>query len=130
MNEITDLENHLRSWAPRRPSPKLEKRLFRQPRPEPKTETPSHTGFRWLVPATAALLFCCLIFNRNTPGYGGSPGGAQMVALIVSNQSAAAYLPGSFQRDQNILSGESFEWTNGAGSTSSIRSLSAPKGNH
>jgi hypothetical protein len=33
-----------------------------------------------------------------------------MLAMILSNQSYAAYLPGSFQRNQNRW--DTFEWTN------------------
>src|SRR5205823_9555097 len=51
-----------------------------------------------------------------------------LVAMILSNQSSAAYLPGSFQSGQNIISANTFEWTNGSRSSSSIRSLSAVKG--
>ena len=35
-----------------------------------------------------------------------------MVALILSNQSAAAYLPGSVQAEQNNLPADAFRWAN------------------
>jgi hypothetical protein len=40
-----------------------------------------------------------------------------LVAMILSNQSYAAYLPGSFQRSQNRW--DTFEWTNPGGFPSS-----------
>jgi len=84
---------------------------------------PSHHWVAWLAPATAALLFVAVLFNqRNGPFVTG--GSSPMVALALSNQSAAAFLPGSFSRDVNGPSAETFEWTNGSGSTSSIHSLS------
>jgi hypothetical protein len=70
----------------------------------------------------------CVLFNQhNSQAISGSanPG---MIAVALSNQSAAAWLPGSFSRERNGLPNGSFEWTNGNGSTSSIRSLSSLRG--
>jgi hypothetical protein len=85
-------------------------------------------SFRWLAPAMAGLFLTCIILNqRNAPM--ASPATGPLIAMILSsNQSAAAYLPGSFQREQNRLPSDTFEWTNGSGSTSSISSLSESKG--
>jgi hypothetical protein len=85
-------------------------------------------SFRWLAPVMAGLFLTCIILNqRNAPM--ASPATAPLIAMILSsNQSAAAYLPGSFQREQNRLPSDTFEWTNGSGSTSSISSLSESKG--
>ena len=128
---MNELELQLRSWAPRPPSPKLSQKLF----PEPKTERPASPAaepvfrFHWLVPATAALLLLCLVVNQhNTTPLTGGTRREPMVAMIMSNQSAISYLPGTFQREQNILLADTFEWTNGSGSTSSISSLSPTKG--
>jgi hypothetical protein len=46
---------------------------------------------------------------------------AAMVAMGLSNQNYAAYLPGTFQPTANRV--DTFEWTNAGSSTSSIRSL-------
>jgi len=122
---MQELETQLLSWAPRRPSARLKKRLFLRGR----GDAPTPFGFQWLVPATAALLFVGLVFNqRNSSAISGSSSSTPMVAMIMSNQSAAAYLPGSFTRDQNILSADTFDWTNGSSLTSSISSLSSVKG--
>jgi hypothetical protein len=155
MKEMNDLEMQLRSWAPRRPSAKLRERIFARQATEKAPQQIEagaacsvlripFTGafhsilaiahglkpasFRWLAPAMAGLFLTCIILNqRNAPM--ASPATAPLIAMILSsNQSAAAYLPGSFQREQNRLPSDTFEWTNGSGSTSSISSLSESKG--
>ncbi len=91
---------------------------------------PETPAFRlsWLAPAGFSLLLMCILFNqRNAPALSGSTPSSPMVAMILSNQSAAAYLPASFQHEQNRVPADTLEWTNGRGSTSSIPSLSAPK---
>ena len=87
-------------------------------------------GFRlrWLVPATAALVLLCVLFNpREGGGIGGSTNSGPLVAMILSNRSVAAYLPSNEAREQNRPPADTFEWTNGSSSTSSIRSLSGPR---
>ena len=123
MNETNPLETQLRSWTPRRPSAGLERRLFRQPKRAPR---PAHS-LNWLVPVTACLLFASLILNqRGAANLSDAPRSGAMVALILSNQSYASYLPGSFQRSVNRV--DTFGWTNGGSSTSSMHSLSPFKG--
>ena len=137
MNNTKDLEMQLRMWAPRRPSPKLKEKLFGSqlaPAVEHATRNTEHVSpaFRlsWLVPATVALVAMCLIFNqRNSPALVGSAHSGPMVAMILSNQSAAAYLPASYHPAmgrQNRL--DTFEWTNRSASTSSIGSLTGAGG--
>jgi len=111
---MNDLERHLRSWAPRRPSAKLDQRLF--PRVTP--DEPSWlSGLNWLVPASATLLLVGLFASQhNNPAIGSaSPG--PIIAMILSNQSAAAYLPGNSRGEQNRLP-NGYEWTLGASITS------------
>lgn len=65
----------------------------------------------------------CLILILASSGF--RPGGPDanefrqgpLVAMILSNQSYAAYLPGSFQQNENRW--DTFEWTNMGGFTSS-----------
>jgi len=84
--------------------------------------------FRWLVPATAALVLLCVLFNqREGRDVVGSTNSGPFVAMILSNHSVAAYMPNSEAREQNRPPADTFEWTNGNGSTSSIRSLSGPR---
>ena len=111
MNEMSELERQLYSLRPRRPSARLERRLFGR-RPVPAD---LWAGFRmsWLVPATAALALTCVLFNEHS-GLSLSPsaGSGPMVAMILSNQSAAAYLPGGVQAEQNNLPADAFRWAN------------------
>jgi hypothetical protein len=74
----------------------------------------------WLAPATVAFLLICVLFNQhNTQALSGSTNTVPMVAVALSNQSGAAWLAGSFSHERNALPNETFEWTNGNGSTSS-----------
>jgi hypothetical protein len=86
------------------------------------------TSFRWLAPAMAALFLMCILLNQHSTPMAASTTSPLIAMILSSNQSAAAYLPGSFQREQNGLPSDTFEWTNGSGSTSSISSLSESKG--
>jgi hypothetical protein len=76
------------------------------------------------------LLLGCIVLNQHTTPSAIGSTNAPLVAMIMSNQSSAAYLPGSFRNDQNIITANTFEWTNGSRSPSSMRSLSGWKGKH
>lgn len=82
----------------------------------------------WLGPVAACLLFVGIVLSQHA-GASFSTGARSdaLVAVILSNQSYAAYLPGSFQRTANRL--DTFGWTNRGGSTSSMHSLSPGKAN-
>ena len=136
MNDMNELETQLRSWVPRRPSARLEQRWVAAQRAAAMAIAPPAVldeptpGFRlrWLAPATAALVLLCVLFNqREGGGVGGSTNSGPLVAMILSNHSVAAYLPSNEAREQNRPPADTFEWTNGSGSTSSIRSLSGPR---
>ena len=43
-----------------------------------------------------------------------------MVAMMLSNQSYAAYVSGAFQSGQNDLHSVTLDWTNRSGSTSGV----------
>lgn len=107
-------EARLRAWRPRPPSPGLERRLFPRTRPT----APWLLTWAWLSPVAACLLLGGLLWAQRGP----SPvladaRHAPMVAMILSNQSYAPYLPGSFQRNQNRW--DTFEWTKDGGFPSS-----------
>ena len=129
MNEMKELELQLRSWAPRRPSEKLEGRIFARAAAAPITDQPppisQAIGFhlRWLAPAAAALVLLCAVSNRRDggPSGGGTNSGA-LLAIISSNQSA--YLPFGSRPAQNGPPAATFRWTNDSAFTSSVRSLS------
>ncbi len=135
---MNELEQQLRAWVPRRPSARVRQSLFPSAlatatasSSEALSETSyavSTLRFAWLAPAMAGVLVMAALFNQPaTPGLSGSANSAPFVAMILSNQSATAYFPGGFQREQNRLP-ETFEWTNGSHSTSSISSLSRSRG--
>jgi hypothetical protein len=125
MNEMEELEMQLRSWVPRRPSARLERRLF-GPRPAPHKPA---FGFRWLAPVTAAfVVLCVLMTQHNGPSNSLATPSNTMVAAALSNQLAAGWLSGSLAREQNALPTETFEWTNGNGWSSSNGPLRGPRG--
>jgi hypothetical protein len=116
------LEAELRSWTPRRPSPKLERRLLGQDQP--------HFCVSRLLPVLAPTAACLLLtlsmLQQSARGLLPDDGAqATMVALGLSNQNFAAYLPGTFQPTANRL--DTFEWTNGGYSKSSMASRTPPK---
>src|SRR5438105_4012192 len=137
---MKEIETVLKSWNLRRPSPAIEEQVFGGERrvrarglqeADQSVQDTAPFAFRWLVPATAGLLLLCLVANpRGNQEFSSSTNSGPMVAMILSNQSAIAYLPGSFKADQNNIPADTFEWTNVSGSTSSIRSLSGPKVNN
>jgi hypothetical protein len=102
MNEMSQWEKHLLSWTPRRPSARLERRLFAATPTLAEALPPFRFG--WLAPATAVLALMCVLFTQRylancSPSAAASP----MVAMILSNQSAPAYLLTRFQPEQNNL---------------------------
>ena len=127
MNKTNELEKWLYSWTPRHPSARLERRLFAARLAPEEALLPFRFG--WLAPTTVALALMCVLFNQRYGASSSTPVGAgPMVAMILSNQSAAAYLPSSFQPEQNNLPADAFKWTRGGGSPSGAASPSRPKG--
>jgi hypothetical protein len=122
MNKMTPLEAQLRSWTPRGPSPILEHRLFGPA----QNHYPVQRWLTVLAPTAACLLLTVALLRQPGPALApGDESQAALVALGLSNQSYAAYLPGSFQPTANRL--DTFEWTNRGCSTSSMRSFTPPK---
>ena len=130
MNTMNDVEMCLRGWAPRRPSPGLGRRLFGASRevregsegllaPSRPSRAPGQRlSWLWLSPVAACLLAVMVSSGFRPDG----PVAAELrqgplVAMILSNQSYAAYLPGSFQRNENRW--DTFDWTNTGGFPSS-----------
>lgn len=122
MKSMKSLEDQLRSWTPRRPSPGLERRLFPERAAAYRSEL-----LAWLVPATVCLTMVTMTLHQpSNPVMAGASNELEMIPAAMSNQSYAAYLPGSFQRSANRL--DTFEWTKAVNFTSSIDSLTRPKG--
>jgi hypothetical protein len=125
---MTDLEKQLRLWTPRHPSARLERRLFAGGPAAAEALLPFRVT--WLAPVTAALMLMCVLFNqRYGPGLSAAANPCPMVAMIMSNQSAAAYLPGSFQAEQNNLPADTFSRTRSSRSAPGAASLPPSPGN-
>ena len=77
-----------------------------------------------MPPAMAALMLLCVLFNQHSSQALSSAESDSMVAVALSNQSIAPWLPGSFSREHNGLPNGTFEWTNGNNSSSGIGSRS------
>lgn|GEM_PF-445228 len=143
---MNELEAQLRSWTPRRPSPRIEgywrttdrsigtplRRENNAPNRRLVFRRADWPGLSWsLLARAAAPAFACLFLTAAILMQPGEsliiPSGDQpaMIALALSNQNFAPYLPGSFQPTANRL--DTFGWTNEGGSPSSMRSRTPPK---
>lgn len=122
MNEMNALEARLKCWSPREPSARLEARLFGRPA-QKRTAAQS---FGWLAPAAACLLLAGTLARSPVETvFSDASARGQLVAMSLSNQNYAAYLPGSFKPEQNRW--DTFEWTNRGDFNSSIRPFSGVK---
>ena len=128
MSELNELELQLRSWAPRRPSARLKRRIFRRTAAAAQEQAEPSFRFSWLPPATAVLLLLCVLFNQHSSQAISSAGANSLVAVALSNQNIAPWLSGSFSREHNGLPNFTFEWTNGSGFSSGIGSRSISNG--
>jgi hypothetical protein len=126
MNDMNELEKQLLSWTLRRPSAKLERRLFAATPAAAEALLPFRLS--WLAPVTAGLMLMCVLFNqRYGPTLAGSATPGPMVAMILSNQSAAAYLPGSVQAERNNLPADAFARPSARGAVARFTSSSPIK---
>jgi len=132
---MEQLENQLRSWAPRRPSARLEGRLFgAQPvvaleGSSSSTMPQQGARFAWLAPAMAGFALICMLFNQRPGGTeSGGTNSSHVLAVISSNQSS--YLVSGISRPQNRPATDIFESTNDSSFTSSVRFLLGPKAQH
>src|SRR5215510_14486052 len=113
MHDWNQLENRLRSWKPRRPSPGLRARLFPNATATAERHFSWATALHWCAPAMAVLCLSTFILTRQ-PGNFVVP---SPLTLLSGDYVAAA--PG----DRNIWPRATFEWTNSNGSTSTTGSL-------
>ncbi len=118
---MNDLEAQLRSWAPRRPSASLERRLF-APRPA-MAETLPAFRLDWLAPATVGLMLLGLFLSHHSNPFLSPSNAGPMVAVILSNQSAAAFIAGNLSRTENRLPADAYEWTVRNGTTSPVSAV-------
>ena len=124
MNETKTLETQLASWKPRRPSAKLEQKIFGDAEADPGLRA----LMRVVAPVAACLLFTVVMLNQPERSLAIPADGADsLMAMSLSNQNYAAYLPGSFQLSANRL--DTFGWTNGGACPSSTFSNLPGKAN-
>jgi len=90
-------------------------------------ELPPAFRLSWLAPATAALLLAGLFLSARNSTVIGSANTVPMVAMILSNQSAAAYLSGTLPRAENRLPADTYQWTLRGGATSVISAVLDPR---
>src|SRR5206468_2360580 len=122
MNELNQLENRLRSWIPRRPSPSIKKRLFPQA-VALERELPDPIAWRWLAPAMALCIAALIVLARSPrAGFGDSSSYRLAPTFALSNLDFSTYFASAAQNDHNIVR-TTFEWTNGAHSTTTPPSL-------
>lgn len=119
---MNTLETQLRSWTPRRPSPGLERRLFGR-----EALLCSLSRLITVLTPTAACVLLTVSMVKQSAHELLPNGGKQaaLVAMGLSNQNYAAYLPGAFQPTANRV--DTFEWTNRGYSNSSMDSFTSPK---
>jgi hypothetical protein len=111
MKELNVTETQLRSWQPRPPAAGLKRKIF-------ATEAVAPTAtWLWgaLAPTMACVLLTLLAFNHGGDGLNQR----QSMAMVLSNQSYAAYAAGDVQTAQNHLAAVTFDSTN----RSSFRSI-------
>jgi hypothetical protein len=122
MKKMNMLETQLRSWTPRRPSSGLERRLF----PAERVHLSISRLITVLTPAAACVLLTVSMMRQSAQellSIGNQR--AAVVAMGLSNQNYAAYLPGACQSTANRV--DTFEWTNRGYSNSSMDSFTSPK---
>jgi len=104
-------EAQLRSWQPRPPAAGLRRKIF--------SGEPATPGATWiwgaLAPTMACVLLTLMAFNHGGDSLDQKP----MMAMVLSNQSYAAYASGGDQTAQNHLAAVTFDSTN----RSSFRSI-------
>lgn len=108
----------MRSWKPRRPSSRIEARLF--PRAaEREPEVASSAIWGWLAPALAVGMLAALVLARD--GRALSPWGAPsptslVVAAVLDSPSLVAFYAPKRHSALNAWPSATFEWTNDAAS--------------
>jgi hypothetical protein len=80
-------------------------------------------AFRWLAPAAACALLAITVLHQEIGISTGASHHDPMVALIGSNQNAAAGLSAGLARASSNVLAVGFGWTNRSDSTSSVGSF-------
>ena len=125
MSHLNPLENKLRSWTPRDPSPALRKRLFKQPLPEaslfgagsvatwnalPRWFQPD--TWHWLAPAMAVFVLGMFVFGQSRGGLHQFDGSSHLTAAAAWELPGMAPYYASVRHSENNTLRSTFEWTN------------------
>src|SRR4030095_2599693 len=116
MNNLEHLENRLRSWKLRRPSPGLRARIF-------SAETGSESlvvlenylpPWRWWAPVTAMMIGALTLLTGqfNALNFASRTSARIIATAALSQPNMVAYLPAAGHSEANAWPGTSFEWTN------------------
>src|SRR5438105_7031410 len=111
MNDLDEIEKQLRSWAPRKPSVKLQKQLG--------LAGEEISGLRWvfsewLVPSAAAVIVACSIFSSGhllPPFLRPAPAQTFLASAVFRNQSVSFIAPLEHPLRRHVLPRRTFEWT-------------------
>lgn len=108
----------MRSWTPRRPSPRIRARLFPTgSAPEPEVSLVSLWG--WLAPAMAVWVLAALVLHKEARGLRVWPTDSAtglVAAVTLHSPQLVAYVASKRHSDRNAWPGACFEWTNEAAS--------------
>jgi|YelNatPaOPRAMG01_1025707.scaffolds.fasta_scaffold08987_2 hypothetical protein len=103
----------MRGWKPRRPSPRIRRRLFGGAEDQP--QLPLRTQWAWAAPVLAAGLLALWRLSGQAPGLGAGPGTALtglVASVALDRPQWVAYLDPWRHSTWNAWSGAAFEWTN------------------
>ncbi len=146
MNELNQLEKHLRSWIPRAPSEKIRRQIF-SPATMPPEFSPRDFHFacaslvrahlRWFAPTAFSILILLFVVSGPSKFFPRPHSFLVASAQPASTNAEKSFWATStfaFQKNDlnlewNIWSKATFEWTNRAFSPSSRDSLSFVKTN-
>jgi len=124
-NEMHLLENRLRSWQPRRPSPKLKRRLFGAA----VHREAMALSLRWIAPTMAFALLTLTIMTQESV-FSRSPSSHEpIMGVICSNLNYNSLLPGNGPQGHNSVDHASLESTNPWGFSSNVSPFSPARMN-
>lgn len=118
MKEFDNLENQLRSWKPRQPSPSVKQNIFGSAVSSTAIDPYAGLGewftLRWLAPAMACLVIALLTVSQRDPRFQGMTTADHWImgTITPSNRNFSVHAPIRFDMDQTALENAKFEITN------------------
>jgi hypothetical protein len=108
MDEMNPLERQLQSWTPRRPSPKIARRLF-GPAEKPSSRPSRHAdAWNWLSPVAACALTMLVAVHTasHVPGRLASSSNANFFATLIMDAAASSNVAAFSLNEKD----ENMEW--------------------